>query len=288
MSNFDEKKIYEYRGVEGFVAARVTKDDKSAYETGEVFDIAGVSEIGKTTDNSTEAHYYDNMPAIVISSTGSDTLTITASAIPLDVLAEITGQTYNKEIGAFIESKREQRYFAIGYKTKDTDGNEYYVWRYKGSFAIPDSTHSTENAGTDANGQSLTFTGISTTHKFENSDGTKSELRGLTVNTALKLVDVSTFFDKVTTPDMLLTKKAEAPISRPTAGEVVSGDHVWLSSATTGAKVYYTLNGTDPTEASLEFTDPIELTEAKTIKAIAIAEGYENSDISSFSFTIKA
>lgn len=281
MSNFAEKKIYEYRGVEGFVAARVTKDDKSAYETGEVFDIAGVSEIGKTTDNSTEAHYYDNMPAIVISSTGSDTLTITASAIPLDVLAEITGQTYDKNIGAFIESKREQRYFAIGYKTKDTDGNEYYVWRYKGSFAIPDSTHSTENAGTDANGQSLTFTGISTTHKF---NGT--ELRGLTVNTSLKLVDTSTFFDKVTTPDMLQTKKAVTPVARPSAGDIYATDHIWLTTTTEGAKVYYTLDGTDPTSASLEFTTPIQLTESKTLKTIAIAEGYENSDVASFNYNL--
>ena len=87
---------------------------------------------------------------------------------------------------------------------------------------------------------------------------------------------------------MLATKKVVAPIARPTAGEVISGDHVWLSTTTEGAKVYYTLDGSDPSEASMEFTDAIELTEAKTIKAIAIAEGYENSDIVSFSYTIKA
>lgn len=54
----------------------------------------------------------------------------------------------------------------IGYRTKTTDGTEILVWRLKGTFKIPDSDHATEDDGTDANGQEITYTGISTTHKF--------------------------------------------------------------------------------------------------------------------------
>ena len=287
MADFMAKKIYEYRGVEGLVAARVIKDDSTGYETGDVFDIAGVAEIGKTTENSTEAHYYDNMPAIVISSTGADTITCSVSAIAMDVLAEITGQNYDSSLGAFIEAKREQRYFALGYKTKTTDGREIYVWRYKGSFAIPDSTHTTENAGTDASGQSLVFTGISTTYKFTNADGTTSELRSINIDTSLGLVDVSTFFEKVTTPSMLSTRKASAPTSRPTAGDVYNTDHIWLSTTTAGGKVYYTTDGTDPSSSSTEFTAPFSLDTSKTVKAITIADGYLDSDVVSFVFNVK-
>ena len=50
-------KIYEYRGVEGLVAAEVTADTAEAFTTGEVFDIAGVSEIAKSTDSTNESHY---------------------------------------------------------------------------------------------------------------------------------------------------------------------------------------------------------------------------------------
>ena len=122
-------KIYEYRGVEGLVYAPVTKDDKTGISFGTPKALAGVAEISKSTESSNEAHYYDNLPAVVVSSTGSDTITINTSAIPLDVLAEITGQFYDSETGMFAEQERTPGYFAIGYQTQDTDGNIYFVWR---------------------------------------------------------------------------------------------------------------------------------------------------------------
>lgn len=201
--------IFEYRGVEGLVYAEVTKDNNGSgsgdgYVTGDVKELAGVAEIGRTTENSSEPHYYDNIPAIVINSTGADTVTITASAIPLDVLADITGQEYDATTGTFIEGQRTAKYFALGYKTKKTNGEEVYVWRLKGQFSIPDETHATENDGTDANGQEITFTGISTTHKFTK---TGKGAKAVNVDVALdKVKDIDEFFDEVQTPDTIEAK----------------------------------------------------------------------------------
>lgn len=195
------QEIVEYRGVEGLVAAEVTNDDNNTgYVTGQVFAIAGVAEISKTTDSSNEAHYYDNIPAVVVSNTSSDTVTISVSAIPFDVLAMITGQNYDETTGALIEGPQDLKYFALGYKTKKTNGDEVFVWRYKGTFNIPDQTNSTENDSTDANGQELTYTGISTTHKFTK---TGKGAKALVVDTSKGLADVSDFFEDVTTPDTL-------------------------------------------------------------------------------------
>ena len=98
------KEIYEYRGVEGLVAAEVTKDTngtgaEDGYKTGDVFDIAGVAEISRKTDAKNESHYYDNMPATIVTSTAADEVTITASAIPLDVLGKMTGYRYDDTTG---------------------------------------------------------------------------------------------------------------------------------------------------------------------------------------------
>lgn len=202
-------KIFEYRGVEGLVYAEVTKDNNNTgtgegYVTGTVKPLAGVAEISKSSDSASEAHFYDNIPAVVITSTGADTVTISASAIPLDVLADITGQTYDSTTGTYIEEERQQKYFAIGYQTKNTDGETVYVWRLKGTFNIPDQTNATENEGTDANGQELVYTGISTTHKFTK---TTKPAKAVNVNTALDLVAaIDDFFDAVQTPDTITAK----------------------------------------------------------------------------------
>lgn len=204
--------ITEYRGVEDLVTAEVLTDnnnEEEGYTTGEVFDIAGVAEISKSTSSSNESHYYNNMPAVVVSSTGADEVTLSVSAIPLDILAKITGQKYDELTGALIEGERETKYFAIGYKTKKTNGDYVYVWRLKGTFNIPESTHATENDGTDANGQELTYTGINTTHKFTkvtDKNGNKKGAKAINVDVAKGLADVSTFFDEVVTPDTLTAK----------------------------------------------------------------------------------
>lgn len=194
-------KIEEYRGIRGLVAAKVLKDDSTGFECDAPFPVAGVAELSRTTETSSEPHYYDNVPAIVVNSTGSDEVTISASAIPFDVLAKITGQIYDETTGMFVEGERTNDYFAIGYITKKLDGTEIFVWRLKGTFNIPDSTHVTENDGTDANGQEIVFTGINTTHKFTKTSKTA---KAINVDTSVnKTVKENTFFAEVQTPDTI-------------------------------------------------------------------------------------
>ena len=195
--------ITEYRGVERLVYAEVTEDSEDAYTTGTVKSLAGVATISKTTASSTEAHYYDNAPKIVISAEGADTVTLTVSAIPLDVLAEITGQTWDSTHGAIIEGPRAQKHFAIGYETKRTDGSKVFVWRLKGMFDIPDTTSNTEDDGTDADGQELTYTGVETTHLFT---ATGKGARSVVADDGLGLADTSTWFNAVVTPDTIQTR----------------------------------------------------------------------------------
>lgn len=214
------QEIVEYRGVEGLVAAEVLTDNNTdGYTTGDVFAIAGVAEISRTTENSNAAHYYDNIPAVVITSTAADTVTISASAIPFDVLAEITGQEYDADTGALIEGPRVTKYFALGYKTKKTNGDEVYVWRYKGTFNVPDQTSVTENDGTDANGQEIVFTGIATTHKFV---ATGKGAKAMNVDLGVNKADVSTFFDAVTTPDTIVPKPAYTLTITADAGTTIT------------------------------------------------------------------
>lgn len=196
-----EKIITEYRGVRDLVAAELLTDTSTELTYGEVFPIAGIAELSRTTENSSETHYYDNIAAIVIDSIGADEVTCSVSAIPLDVLARLTGQYYDEATGTFVEGESTRKYFAVGYITEDTSGQEIFVWRHKVKCSIPDSTHTTKNDGTDANGQELVFTGINTTHRFNATNKTAKALN----HKKSDLISETDFFSEVMDIDKLKT-----------------------------------------------------------------------------------
>lgn len=78
------------------------------------------------------------------------------------------------------------------------------------------------------------------------------------------------------------------PTASPAAGEVASGTEVVLSTTTAGAVIHYTIDGTTPDETSPVFKadNPIVITAGVTIKAIALAEGYDPSAVLTAAYTV--
>ena len=201
------KTVDEFRGTDNLVIAEVTADNNEAeggYVTGAVTDLAPVAEISKAVETASDTKYYDNKPALTINSEGADTITLTVPALPLTTLAKITGKEFDETTGAFMDGERKPKYFALGYRLRLTDGTYRYVWRYKGSFGIPDETAQTENAGTDSNNQQLTYTGIQTMHKFTK---TGTSQKALVVDERDGKADLTNFFAQVTTCDTLQAKE---------------------------------------------------------------------------------
>ncbi|MBN2796933.1 MAG: chitobiase/beta-hexosaminidase C-terminal domain-containing protein [Clostridia bacterium] len=71
------------------------------------------------------------------------------------------------------------------------------------------------------------------------------------------------------------------------SGEVYSGTRVELVTETADAHIYYTTDGTEPIVGTNEYVAPITITEATTIMAVATKEGLDNSNVSTFNYTIK-
>ncbi|PFR31095.1 endonuclease [Bacillus cereus] len=72
----------------------------------------------------------------------------------------------------------------------------------------------------------------------------------------------------------------------PNGGEIEKGTAVTLTTNTEGATIYYTLDGSVPTDKGIRYNEPIVLNENSVIKAIAVKEGLESSAVSTFSFTV--
>lgn len=77
----------------------------------------------------------------------------------------------------------------------------------------------------------------------------------------------------------------EAPVINPNGGSISKDQTIEITCATEGASIYYTIDGNDPTAESTLYEAPFTLSEECTVKAIAIAEGMENSSITEAAFT---
>lgn len=77
-------------------------------------------------------------------------------------------------------------------------------------------------------------------------------------------------------------------VSASEVGEIEKDTKVYLKTSTIDARIYYTIDGSDPVSNGILYVDGIRVSEATTIKAVAIKEGQENSEISTFVYTIKS
>ncbi|MGG3804390.1 chitobiase/beta-hexosaminidase C-terminal domain-containing protein [Metabacillus fastidiosus] len=123
---------------------------------------------------------------------------------------------------------------------------------------------------------SITKGDTDTTDNFDPAE----EWNGFSIDTTSDLgkhtMDVS-IEDETKTQPVTASEISEA---------VTAGTKVTLSSATEGAKIYYTVDGTEPTIESSVYSEPITINKSMTIKAFAIADGFESSEIKTFTYTI--
>jgi len=78
------------------------------------------------------------------------------------------------------------------------------------------------------------------------------------------------------------TKKVETDTPN---GNVTWGKLVVLTSQTKDAKIYYTIDGSEPTIDSTLYTEPIKINSRVVIKAIAIRKNMNNSEIAEFKYS---
>ena len=85
------------------------------------------------------------------------------------------------------------------------------------------------------------------------------------------------------------TQIAADPVFSPLPGTYTTAQNVALSSATPGATIYYTVDGSTPTHSSSVYSAPIVVSAASlTIRALASASGYQDSPIVMGAYVIQA
>jgi Chitobiase/beta-hexosaminidase C-terminal domain len=81
---------------------------------------------------------------------------------------------------------------------------------------------------------------------------------------------------------------AATPTFAPAGGTYTAAQTLTIADATTGANIYYTVDGTVPTPSSTLYTGPIAISKGETVSAIALASGFSNSGVASAAYVISA
>jgi Malectin domain/Chitobiase/beta-hexosaminidase C-terminal domain/Viral BACON domain len=84
------------------------------------------------------------------------------------------------------------------------------------------------------------------------------------------------------------TGTTAAPVLSPAGGTFGGSVTVAMTSATSGASIHYTTDGSAPTISSTLYSAPITLTASATVNAMAFAAGLTNSSITLGIFTVTA
>ncbi len=75
-----------------------------------------------------------------------------------------------------------------------------------------------------------------------------------------------------------------APVISPNGGTFTASQPVTLTSSTSGAQIYYTLDGSTPTTSSMLYSGPITISNDSTLSAIATAAGQLQSAVTTAVF----
>jgi hypothetical protein len=105
---------------------------------------------------------------------------------------------------------------------------------------------------------------------------------GTAVSTAIQNIKTWTFSSGT-------TQTAAEPAFNPQPGTYTTAQNVMLTSATPGATIYYTVDGSTPSTSSPVYSAPIVVNGVSlTIRAFAAASGYQNSPIVVGTYQIQA
>jgi hypothetical protein len=153
-----------------------------------------------------------------------------------------------------------------------------------------------EGSGTYSSSQSVTLTtataGASIYYTLNGATPTlRSKLYTgpITVSTSETLSAIAYISGMATSPvsTAVYTMAAAAPAVSVKGGTYTESQKVALTTATKGAKIYYTLDGTKPSKDSKLYKESVMVTATATLKAVAILDGFKISPVVSVSYVLK-
>lgn len=174
----------------------------------------------------------------------------------------------------------------LGYGTSGTDFVKNGI---NSTWSIVASMSGTETSVPNYNAFVITNVGVDNRsvafRKYNN--GTLYEKFAPYANSETNLNgDVYFFYIDIFVKSSEVTPMVSLPRFSPEGGNYTSAQNVSITCETENVTIYYTLDGSNPSEESSVYSKPIEVTSSTTIKAVAKKDGLMNSGMVSATYNI--
>lgn len=95
-------------------------------------------------------------------------------------------------------------------------------------------------------------------------------------------------YDNFDIGDITITERVAQPVFSPEGGTFMDQVVVTISTDTEGATIYYTTDGTDPTDSANVYREQLTLTHTTTLKAIAMKDSMRTSYLQSATYVVRS
>jgi phi13 family phage major tail protein len=154
-------------GLDSIYVAEVLEDSATAYtnDTAEYF--APAMEASSQPAVNRKTQYADDQPYDALVSEGETTIALTITGLAPEMMAKVTGCEFDATTGRVYDNGGTAPYYALGFRSKKTNGSYRYYWFLKGRFDKPAEDYATESDSPDPKPTKLNFTAIKTVYEFD-------------------------------------------------------------------------------------------------------------------------
>lgn len=192
------------RGLKNVFVAEVLTDDATSFTTGTPYHLMPAGEMTRSPSTDTANTWFDDVVFAAVGSEGATEISISGASLRADAIARLLGKDIDDTTGAVVDAgEYVEKYYALGGEAEGLDGSSEFFWFMKGTFSAPEEDDKTKDDSTDANGMTLTYNAIQTTHVFTLKN--KVAKRVVIDTTKSKVKTSKSWTAQVVTPDNLST-----------------------------------------------------------------------------------
>ena len=189
-------------GLDNLWFAQVTQDDADGYVTDTPQSLAPVAEMTGSVNTAETFMYFDNLALEHLQAEGESVRELDLQGMAPELMALLSGDNFNSADGSYTDRADPTLApnWALGYRSKKSNGSYRYFWYLKGKFSKPSKEEKTQSDAAEGKTTKLTYTAVKTKYQFTQANGVTDGAKRFFKDEDTTNADVTGWFTAVQTP----------------------------------------------------------------------------------------